>query len=108
MVSIFDADLVKDHFIITDNGKRALIDTGCPFIINDENKRRIPMGEGFLQNARENVDPTIDEFRGLEYFAQRKVLFDYRKAVVVIGIGLYKNFQVLVDCPNKRLVLGRY
>lgn len=87
MVSFFDADLVKDHFIITDNGRRALIDTGCPFIINDENKRRIPMGEGFLQNARENVDPTIDEFRGLEYFAQRKVLF---------------------DCPNRRLVLGRY
>ena len=26
-----------------------------------------------------------DEFRGLEYFAQRKVLFDYRKAVVVIA-----------------------
>lgn len=85
MVKIFDADLVKDHFIITDNGKRALIDTGCPFIIHDKNKRRIPMGEGFLQNARENVDPTIDEFRGLEYFAQRKVLFDYRKAVVVIA-----------------------
>ncbi len=222
MVSIFDADLVKDHFIITDNGRRALIDTGCPFIINDGNKRRIPMGEGFLQDARRNVDPTIDEFRGLEYFAQRKVLFDYRKAAVVvadqgdevdpvhpvaefpitglpirimfsavidgvsrklifdtgasianyltesiaktgtscgtvedfhpqkgkfpvdlfslpvevggetvdipfgvqpadidrdvqmsgavgvIGVGLYKNFQVLVDCPNRRLVLGRY
>ena len=85
MVSIFDADLVKDHFIITDNGKRALIDTGCPFIINDGNKCRIPMGECYLQDARENVDPTIDEFRGLEYFAQRKVLFDYRKAVVVIA-----------------------
>ncbi len=222
MVSIFDADLVKDHFIITDNGKRALVDTGCPFIINDGNKRHIPMGEGFLQNARRNVDPAIDEFRGLEYIAQRKVLFDYKKAVViiadqgdevdpvhpvaefpitglpirimfsavidgvsrklifdsgacianyltesiartgtpcgttedffplkgkypvdlfshsmdiggetvdipfgiqpadidrdvqmsgaigVIGVGLYKNFQVLVDLPNKRLVLGRY
>lgn len=108
MVSIFDADLVKDHFIITDNGKRALIDTGCPFIINDGNKQSKHMGELFLNDARRNVDPTIDEFRGLEYFAQRKVLFDYRKAVGVIGIGLYKNFQVLVDCPNKRLVLGRY
>lgn len=29
-------------------------------------------------------------------------------AVGVIGGGLYKNFQVLVDCPNRRLVLGRY
>lgn len=85
MVSIFDADLVKDHFIITDNGRRALIDTGCPFVINDGNKQSKPMGELFLNDARRNVDPTIDEFRGLEYFAQRKVLFDYRKAVVVIA-----------------------
>ena len=180
------------------------------------------MGELYLNDVRRNVDPAIDEFRGLEYFAQRKVLFDYRKAAVVvadqgdevdpvhpvaelpisglpgrivfsavidgvsrklifdsgacianyltesiartgtpcgmvedfhpqkgkytvnlfslpvkvggetvdipfgvqpadidrdvqksgavgvIGVGLYKNFQVLVDCPNKRLVLGRY
>ncbi|MBR2900116.1 MAG: hypothetical protein IKC23_10930 [Fibrobacter sp.] len=222
MVKILDADLVKDHFIITDNGRRVLVDTGCPFIINDENKQSKPMGELYLNDVRRNVDPAIDEFRGLEYFAQRKVLFDYRKAVVVIadqgdevdlvrpvaefpisglpqrivfsavidgvsrnlifdtgasianyltesiaktgtpcgktedffplkgkytvnlfslpvkvggetvdipfgvqpadidrdvqmsgavgviGIGLYKNFQVLVDCPNKRLVLGRY
>lgn len=222
MVKILDADLIKDHFIINDNGKRALIDTGCPFVINDENKQSKPMGELYLNDARRNVDPTINEFRGLEYFAQRKVLFDYRKAVVVIadqgdevdpvhpvaefpisglpgrivfsavidgvsrklifdtgasianylsesiaktgtpcgtvedfhpqkgkytvnlfslpvevggekvdipfgvqpadidrdvqmsgavgviGIGLYKNFQVLVDLPNKRLVLGRY
>ena len=222
MVKIFDADLIKGHFIVTDNGKRTLIDTGCPFIINDENKQSKPMGELYLNDARRNVDPAIDEFRGLEYFAQRKVLFDYRKAVIVIadqgdevdpvhpvaefpisglpgrivfsavidgmsrklifdsgacianyltesiaktgtpcgttedfhpqlgkyavnlfslpvkvggetvdipfgvqpadidrdvqmsgavgviGIGLYKNFQVLVDCPNRRLVLGRY
>lgn len=222
MVKIFDADLAKDHFIINDDGKRVLIDTGCPFIINDGNKQSKPMGELYLNDARRNVDPTIDEFRGLEYFAQRKVLFDYKKAVVVIadqgdevdpvhpvaefpisglpirimfsavidgmsrklifdsgacianyltesiaktgtpcgtvedfhpqkgkytvnlfslpvevggetvdipfgvqpadidrdvqmsgavgviGIGLYKNFQVLVDLPNKRLVLGRY
>ena len=71
MVKIFDADLVKDHFIITDNGKRALIDTGCPFIINDGNKQSKPMGELYLNDARRNVDTTIDEFRGLEYFAQR-------------------------------------
>lgn len=222
MVKIFDVDLVKDHFIINDDGKRALIDTGCPFIINDGNKNSKFMGELYLNDARRNVDPTISEFRGLEYFAQRKVLFDYRKAVVVvadqgdevdpvhpvaefpisglpirimfsavidgvscelifdtgasianyltesiaktgtscgtvedfhpqkgkytvnlfslpvevggetvdipfgvqpadidrdvqmsgavgvIGVGLYKNFQVLVDLPNKRLVLGRY
>ncbi|SOE76647.1 hypothetical protein SAMN05720781_2237 [Fibrobacter sp. UWT3] len=222
MVKILDADLIKGHFIINDDDKRALIDTGCPFIINNGNKQSKPMGELFLNDARRNVDPTIDEFRGLEYFAQRKVLFDYRKAAVVvadqgdevdpahpvaefpitglpirimfsavidgvsrklifdtgasianyltesiaktgtscgtvedfhpqkgkytvnlfslpvevgsetvdipfgvqpadidrdvqmsgavgvIGIGLYKNFQVLVDCPNRRLVLGRY
>lgn len=85
MVKILDADLIKGHFIVTDNGKRALIDTGCPFIINDENKQSKPMGELYLNDARRNVDPTIDEFRGLEYFAQRKVLFDYRKAAVVIA-----------------------
>ena len=26
----------------------------------------------------------------------------------VIGIGLYEKFQVLVDCPNQRIVLGKY
>ena len=222
MVKIFDVDLIKGHFIVTDNGKRALVDTGCPFIINDENKYSIPKGEQYLDDVRRNVDSTINEFRGLEYFAQRKVLFDYKKAAVVvadkgdevdpvhpvaefpisglpirivfsavidgvsrkliydsgacianyltetiaktgtpcgtvedfhpqkgkytvelfshtmdiggetveipfgvqpadidrdvqmsgavgvIGVGLYKNFQVLVDCPNKRLVLGKY
>ncbi|WP_295058255.1 hypothetical protein [uncultured Fibrobacter sp.] len=85
MVKIFDADLVKGHFIVTDNGKRALIDTGCPFIINDENKRSIPMGELYLNDARRNVDPTISEFRGLEYFTQHKVLFDYKKAAIIVA-----------------------
>ena len=85
MVKIFDADLIKEHFIITDNGRRALINTGCPFIINDGNTQSKPMGELYLNDARRNVDPTIDEFRGLEYFAQRKVLFDYRKAAVVVA-----------------------
>ena len=220
MVKIFDVDLIKDHFIITDNGKRALVDTGCPYVINEGNMRSIP--EMYLQDARRNVDPAISEFRGLEYFAQRKVLFDYRKSAIivadqgddvsvvhpvaefaisglprrivfntvidgkncnlifdtgasitnylteyiattgapngtiedflppkgrytvdlfmhsveignetadipfgiqpaevephvraagaigVIGVGLYKNYQVLIDCPNKRLVLGKY
>lgn len=81
----FNADLVKGHFIINDDDKRVLVDTGCPYAINDENKQSKPMGELYLNDARRNVDPTIDEFRGLEYFAQRKVLFDYRKAVVVIA-----------------------
>ena len=85
MVKIFDADLIKGHFIITDNGKRALVDTGCPFIINDENMRNKPMGELYLNDARRNVDPNIREFRGLEYFAQHKVLFDYKKAAVIIA-----------------------
>ena len=85
MVKIFDVDLVKGHFIVTDNGKRALVDTGCPFIINDENKYSIPKGEQYLDDVRRNVDSTINEFRGLEYFAQRKVLFDYKKAAVVVA-----------------------
>jgi hypothetical protein len=29
-------------------------------------------------------------------------------AIGVIGLGLYEKFQVLVDCPNRRLVLGKY
>ena len=29
-------------------------------------------------------------------------------AIGVIGIGLYEKFQVLVDSPNQRIVLGRY
>ena len=226
MVKILDADLVKDHFIINDDGRRVLVDTGCPVNINPANMRRYPGLDQHLEGARGFVDPTLDEFWGLEYFAQHKVLFDYRKkaimvadqdddiivvhpiaefplrpsninprliipmkiagverkmvfdsgacianyitesiattgtevgsvfdehpnpdigryevklfnlpveiggetvdipfgvqpadidrdvqmsgAVGVIGVGLYKNFQVLVDCPNKRLVLGRY
>ena len=85
MVKIFDADLVKGHFIINDDGQRVLVDTGCPFIINDGNMHSVPMGELFLNDARRNVDPNISEFRGLEYFAQRKVLFDYRKAAIVVA-----------------------
>lgn len=85
MVKIFDANLVKGHFIINDDGKRVLVDTGCPFIINDGNMHSVPMGEPFLNDARRNVDPNISEFRGLEYFAQRKVLFDYKKAAIVVA-----------------------
>ncbi len=44
------------------------------------------MGGGlYLQDARRNVDPAISEFRGLEYFAQRKVLFDYNSAAVIVA-----------------------
>ncbi len=85
MVKIFDADLIKNHFIINDDGRRALIDTGCPFVINDGNMRSIPMGELYLNDARRNVDPTISEFRGLEYFTQHKVLFDYKKAAIIVA-----------------------
>jgi hypothetical protein len=85
MVKIFDVDLVKGHFIVTDNGKRALVDTGCPFIINDENKYSIPKGEQYLDDVRRNVDSTINEFRGLEYFALHKVLFDYKKAAIIVA-----------------------
>ena len=85
MVKIFDADLIKGHFIVNDNGKRALVDTGCPYIINDENKYSKPHGELYLNDARSNVDPTISEFRGLEYFAQHKVLFDYKKAAIIVA-----------------------
>ena len=85
MVKIIDVDLVKGHFIINDDGKRALVDTGCPYVINDGNKNSIPMGEMYLQDARRNVDPAINEFRGLEYFARRKVLFDYRRAVIMVA-----------------------
>ena len=85
MVKIFDADLIKGHFIVNDNGKRALVDTGCPYIINDANKYSKPHGELYLNDARSNVDPTISEFRGLEYFAQHKVLFDYKKAAIIVA-----------------------
>ena len=85
MIKIFDADLIKNHFIINDGGKRVLVDTGCPFIINDANKYSVPDGELFLDDARRNVDPTISEFRGLKYFAQHKVLFDYKKAAIIVA-----------------------
>ena len=157
MVKILDADLVqqhfiithegkrveliKEHFVITDDGQHALLDLGNPYVINDDNKNSIPKGEAYLQDVRRNIDPTISEIRGLEYFAQRQVLFDYRKAVImvadegdsislvhpvaeyailglpnrielntegVIGNKMFKNYQVLIDCANKRLVLGKY
>ena len=134
-------ELIKEHFVITDDSKRALLDLGTPYVINDDNKNSIPNGEIYLQDTRRNIDPNISEIRGLEYFTQRQVLFDYRKAIImvadqgddislvypvaeytisglpnrielsaggVIGNEMFKNHQVLVDCVNKRLVLGKY
>lgn len=85
MVKIFDADLVNGHFIVTDNGKRTLIDTGCPVDINPANMRKYPGLDQHLEGARGFVDPTLDEFWGLEYFAQHKVLFDYRKKAIMVA-----------------------
>lgn len=101
MVKILDADLVKqhfiithegkrvelvkEHFVITDDGQRALLDLSNPYVINDDNKNSIPKGEIYLQDARHNIDPTISEIRGLEYFAQRQVLFDSRKVVIMVA-----------------------
>ena len=85
MVKIFDADLIKNHFIITENGKRILIDTGCPVDINEASIRRIPELKQHLEGARRFVDPTLDEFWGLKYFAQHKVLLDYQKAAVIVA-----------------------
>lgn len=84
MTRTFKADLIKGHFIINDDGNRALVDTGCPYIINNGNMRTIPMGELYLNDARRNVDPNISEFRGLEYFVQHKVLFDYKKSEIIV------------------------
>lgn len=52
MVKILDVDLIKGHFIVTDNGKRALIDTGCPVDINEKNMQRIPGLRQHLEGAR--------------------------------------------------------
>lgn len=85
MVKILDADLIKGHFIVTDNGKRTLIDTGCPVDINEKNMQRIPKLRQHLEGARGFVDPTLDGFWGLEYFARHKVLFDYRKKAIMVA-----------------------
>lgn len=85
MVKILDADLIKGHFIVTDNGKRILIDTGCPVDINAANMKKYKGLDQHLEGARGFVDPTLDEFWGLEYFTRHKVLLDYRKAAVIVA-----------------------
>ena len=48
---------------------------------------------------------------GIPFGAQPEIIDQEVKAdgaVGVVGIGLYEKFQVLLDFPNSRLVLGRY
>ena len=113
MIKIFDADLVKGHFIVTDNGKRVLVDTGCPVNINEKNMQRIPGLRQHLEVARGFVDPTLDEFWGLEYFARHKVLFDYRKKAVMVAdqgddimvVHPIAEYPLLRSIVNPRLII---
>ena len=113
MVKIFDADLVNGHFIVTDNGKRTLIDTGCPVDINPANMRRFPGLDQHLEGARSFVDPSLDEFWGLEYFAQHKVLLDYKKAAVIVAdqsddvtvVHPIAEYPLLPSNINPRLII---
>lgn len=122
MVSIFDADLVKDHFIITDNGKRALIDTGASitnYLTESIAVTGTPCGstEDFLPPRQYTVDlfrHSVEiggETVGIPFGTQPAEVEPHVRAagaVGVIGIGLYEKFQVLLDFPNKRLVLGKF
>ena len=110
MVKIFDADLIKNHFIITENGKRILIDTGCPVDINEANIRRFPELKQHLEGARRFVDIGGEKVSIPFGIMPTKVdcMVQAEGAVGIIGIGLYEKFQVLVDLPNRRLVLGKY
>ena len=113
MVKILDADLIKGHFIVSDNGKRTLIDTGCPVDINENNMQRIPGLRQHLEGARRFVDPTLDEFWGLEYFARHKVLFDYRKKAVMVAdqgddimvVRPIAEYPLLRSIVNPRLII---
>ena len=79
----FNTDMVRDHFVITENGRRILVDTGCPIIITSESRGQ--MEQNFLADARRHVAPDIAEIRGMAYLTQHKVLFDYENAQVVIA-----------------------
>ena len=113
MAKILDADLIKGHFIVSDNGKRTLIDTGCPVDINENNMQRIPGLRQHLEGARRFVDPTLDEFWGLEYFARHKVLFDYRKKAVMVAdqgddimvVRPIAEYPLLRSIVNPRLII---
>jgi hypothetical protein len=102
MAKEYKVELIQDHFIINDNGTRALIDTGCPFTINESNKKQIPGGAQHLESVRQMVDANIEEFRGLEYFKQHKVLFDYKNAKVIVASA---NEELSVDNPVAKFPL---
>ena len=104
----FQADMIRDHFVISDNGRKVLVDTGSPFVITEENKNSILGGREALDSVRSNVSPDIDEFRGVEYFCNHKVLFDYKNAKVVVADA---NEALLLENPvaefNLKNVPGR-
>lgn len=75
----------NDHFIVTDNGKRILVDTGCPYDINERNMQRIPALRQHLKGACEPLNTHIDEFWGMEFLEQHKVLFDYQKETFTVA-----------------------
>jgi len=90
----------NDHFIVTNNGKRILVDTGCPFDINDINLQRFPGLRQHLKGACEPLNTHIDEFWGMEFLAQHKVLFDYQKETLTVADP---NDNLTVDHPVAEL-----
>jgi len=85
MVKTLDINPIKDHIIIIDNGKRVLLDTGCPFIITEENKHSLMGGALFLEAAKEEIARDIVEIRGMKYFEQHKVLLDFNNSRVYVA-----------------------
>ena len=81
----YHVDFVKDHWVADVDGRKCLIDTGCPVNINDENKNQIAGLAEHLEDARRNVALDIAEFLGMEFFNQHKVLLDYKNAKVVVA-----------------------
>ena len=86
----------NDHFIVTNNGKRILVDTGCPYDINERNMQRIPALRQHLKGACEPLNTHIDEFWGMEFLEQHKVLFDYQKETLTVADP---NDNLTVDHP---------
>lgn len=75
----------NDHFIVTDNGKRILVDTGCPYDINENSMRQRPGLRRHLEGACGPLNTHIDEFWGMEFLEQHKVLFDYQKETLTVA-----------------------
>lgn len=86
----------NDHFIVTDNGRRILVDTGCPYDINEKSMQRIPGLRRHLEGACEPLNTHIDEFWGMEFLEQHKVLFDYQKETFTVAD---LNDNLTVDHP---------